>query len=562
MLKEFKKKCIIYNNNKQLSKLELNIIKNDFFHWLENWCVTQDEHDRKNPFKMIPVYNYFRYLINAATESEILLVPKSRQIMVTWIFVAWMTYLTLYENGLLNIMFSKRGRDADILIKRRANVIYDFIPNSLKPEVTLYKSHNSKIETNNILGSKLWAFPQGADKIRSNTPSNVFFDEIAFMNEAAETYGAAKPAIYGGGHLYGVSSAKRGSFFEELLRMAMKPLLENIDKEAPFCWKTILELSYKLEKMGKPDILKRPMRGVIDYYSEEENIRVIWLHYTAQKLKADKNWKRRARKGWNKAVWEQEMEIDFSVETGKLVFPGLPSQENITNDFDIPNDWLRGRSIDVGYDQPTACTWFAIEPQTGDIYIYREYYIRGESTRVHKKNILERSLEDLNGEEDVNYIYFLQLIDPQTQAHDQASGAQLSSILNQYMEDQDVEIDGEIYNAHMYLTPAGKKPVAGIFRLRDLMKHSRIHIFKSCNLTIKEIENYVDPTDNLDRKLKPKCKNDHLIDTLLFVMEALPPLYGEGIKDVEIKSDVALLREQYLRQKHGRGIDGSMGSIF
>jgi hypothetical protein len=43
--------------------------------------------------------------------------------------------------------------------------------------------------------------------------------------------------------------------------------------------------------------------------------------------------------------------------------------------FDIPKSWMRFRACDYGYGSYSAVLWFAIEPKTETIYVYRELYV-------------------------------------------------------------------------------------------------------------------------------------------------------------------------------------------
>lgn len=43
--------------------------------------------------------------------------------------------------------------------------------------------------------------------------------------------------------------------------------------------------------------------------------------------------------------------------------------------FDIPNNWIKFRACDYGYGSYTGVLWFAVEPKTEKIYVYRELYV-------------------------------------------------------------------------------------------------------------------------------------------------------------------------------------------
>lgn len=61
---------------------------------------------------------------------------------------------------------------------------------------------------------------------------------------------------------------------------------------------------------------------------------------------------------------------------------------HLVKPFPIPEDWPRYRLLDYGGSAPTACLWVAVAPNE-HIYLYREYYERGQSILKNAKAILQ-----------------------------------------------------------------------------------------------------------------------------------------------------------------------------
>ena len=59
--------------------------------------------------------------------------------------------------------------------------------------------------------------------------------------------------------------------------------------------------------------------------------------------------------------------------------------------FNIPEDWPKWRGIDPGYTAPACTLWFAMNPDMGRIYVYREAYGPGRSDEAMAKVITEHS---------------------------------------------------------------------------------------------------------------------------------------------------------------------------
>lgn len=154
--------------------------------------------------------------------NPLLAVKKSRQMLMTWLFVALGLWDAMFHPGRLIMFQSKRLDDAigdetagDGLLGR-AKFIMHHLPGRelLLPEYEpkrqtfdriKFRSHNSTI----------WAIPQGADIIRQRTASGILSDEAAFQDQFASAYGAAMPCVRGGGWVVALSSAHPG-FFERL----------------------------------------------------------------------------------------------------------------------------------------------------------------------------------------------------------------------------------------------------------------------------------------------------------------------------------------------------------
>lgn len=59
------------------------------------------------------------------------------------------------------------------------------------------------------------------------------------------------------------------------------------------------------------------------------------------------------------------------------VFPDFRHSIHVVEDFIIPHDWKRYRTIDFGYKDPSVCAWYAENPINGNLYMYKEIYKTG-----------------------------------------------------------------------------------------------------------------------------------------------------------------------------------------
>lgn len=181
------------------------------------YVYTLDPHDKENPTKHFPRKPHLEYLVDLWVRSPLLLIPKSRQIMASWLFTALYLWDTQFFKGRYTYFQSKKEEDSDYLVRDRAGFILQNEPSFLWPEGFNPEKHISycsiKFESNR---SYIDGIPEGGDQIRSKVPSGILSDESAFQPQFKEALEAAKPCVDGGGRITCISSANPG-FFEELV---------------------------------------------------------------------------------------------------------------------------------------------------------------------------------------------------------------------------------------------------------------------------------------------------------------------------------------------------------
>ena len=186
-----------------------------------NFVWTLDEHDEGRPIKRFPSHEEMPALWDLARvwwHEPLVIVAKSRQVLVSWLFVSLHLMDAMLNRGRRVFFQSKKEADAIALVER-ARHIYDWFPAEIRPRVIPKAAGavSGKPPRLRFVGrqSEIVAFPQGADQVRSYTFSSGFCDEAGFMDEFEGAYGAVKPTIDGGGRLTVVSSASPG-FFQDL----------------------------------------------------------------------------------------------------------------------------------------------------------------------------------------------------------------------------------------------------------------------------------------------------------------------------------------------------------
>lgn len=173
---------------------------------VSGWVKTLDEHDEANPYKNLPDKDYLRLMSYAWVTEPLLLIPKSRQVMVTWLFCAIATHNLLVRPAQRMAVISKKFEDADALIDRM-ETIYTQLPHLRFHVPGAWPKHRKSGEVScPELNSIIQAMGEEAKGLRQYTFSWVFLDEAAFADQADEIFRAAMPTVKGGGRFTAVST--------------------------------------------------------------------------------------------------------------------------------------------------------------------------------------------------------------------------------------------------------------------------------------------------------------------------------------------------------------------
>ncbi|MBP2638224.1 MAG: hypothetical protein H6Q72_4131 [Firmicutes bacterium] len=195
-----------------LRRQEMKVWSNSPWRWILDCCLTVDEADN-GLVKRYPDKDYLRYTCEVWERENILAIPKTRRMMLTWIMLGLHLWAAVFRPNSAVFVQSKKADDSDFLISdKRMKFIYDHLPEGYPwPEC---KRKQYELAFNN--GSYVKAIGQGADQLRQYTASYAMLDEFAFWESAEETWGALKPIIQGGGKVTLISSAGPG-FFQRIV---------------------------------------------------------------------------------------------------------------------------------------------------------------------------------------------------------------------------------------------------------------------------------------------------------------------------------------------------------
>jgi hypothetical protein len=166
--------------------------------WMQNYTQTKDSHWREagasGPHRPFPDKPYFRPIVETFQEQPVLFVEKSRDMMLSWLFVGLFTHAAMTTEG-IEVLFQSQKEEKAFELVEYAKILYERQRPELKRAFPL--TRRLRYMAAGVLefasGSRIIGIPGGGDQIRSYHPWGLLQDEAAFMPEAGMAYDHAVP---------------------------------------------------------------------------------------------------------------------------------------------------------------------------------------------------------------------------------------------------------------------------------------------------------------------------------------------------------------------------------
>lgn len=329
-------------------------------------CVwTRDEADNGS-IKRMPEKEYLFRIGTLFQREKILLIPKSRRMMMTWWCLAMCLWRALFFPNQTIFVQSKKMSDSAYLLgddriifmyNKLLRDIHDF-PKILRKNRDNESKGYASIHFDN--GSSIVAVAEGPDQLRQYTASMVYCTEMAFWSSARLTWIALRPVIQGGGKILIDSSANPG-FFREIVEGSIND--EEKDQD-----------NVVIDDGGF-------VTGITEY--KRNGAYIARVHYTADPDKRSEEWMRSEKAGADSAGWEREMEINFNVSVEKPFYSEFKYDLHVAKK---PLNVIEARpmiaSLDYGL---TPATVFAQTNAKGQLIFLRELQSVECGMRNHAK---------------------------------------------------------------------------------------------------------------------------------------------------------------------------------
>lgn len=432
-------------------------------------------------------------------------VPKSRQMMVTWIA------LCLYLWKVLNVQAT---RVAIQTLKElyshehmlRMYGVWERLPEYVK------KMHPCDFKfckmTFPATDSTIHGLAQGADQARQFTFADFFMDEVRVHDQAHSAYTAILPTIDAHGSFLGVSSAGPGFMAD----MCMAD-------DVPGTREVVLPSWHDMD-------------GVVTWLNVR-GVSILQVHYSSHPDRGQEWVKKEAPtfpEGEEGKYWRGEQEIDFGAKCGQLVYPEFSRDVHVISikKDDVPMEWPLFRVIDPGWRNP-CCVLFVCVDGDGCMYVIDEIYQSGL-----KVPEVASKIKALTGRRSAEFT----LIGHDAFRETQSAG---KTIADQYLDEGiacspvDIRIDpGILEVAKALMVSEQGEP--------------RFKVLDRCVKTIWEFGKYRFPEDDEDdegkkaKKEKPLPVNDHAMDCVRYAVMGIPDDY---LKD-NLVTDPHLVRDMLI----------------
>lgn len=283
--------------------------------------------------------------------KRLLVILKARQLGLTWLALSYAVWRMLFFPGYTVAGVSRTEGEAKELV-RRITVILRALPpwmalertpeNKKRLAVFYGPVWSSTTETITIdhpggMTSAFRALTSSQSSGRSFTDNLVIIDEWAYQQWAEDIWSGIYPTVNRptGGQVIGLSTNKRGSFFEQIC--------------------------------AKPDD-----------YGFDRTFLPWWTD-----PRRTKEWYEATKKAMPHS-WRQEYPatVEEAMSAGEgTAFPEFTESIHVCRPFKIPPWWRRWRGNDPGYADSFYFCWYAVSPD-GQVYIYREYTRTEKDPRV------------------------------------------------------------------------------------------------------------------------------------------------------------------------------------
>lgn len=283
-------------------EVQNRVYSNSFSRWLFEQVKTQDEASQQ--LLRFPDKEYLKDLARALETEQMVVIPKSRRVMASWILAAYAHWKVRFHKHTAVFFQSLTESKAAYIVDQRIKLIEDSLEPIFKREYEGLKTKTGLVGklTFKDTGSFVQAIPQGDDVIRSYTPSLLICDEIDFMPEGHLAVNAAMSTVEKASQIVLITTSNGPS-----------GVVGKICKTANFQkW-----ADHKEAPAVKPYKVLAPIEHPGGW-------KIFPVHYTHDPEKTGEEWREKAQAMYDRVEgFNAEMELDFTSQLGTAAYPAF-----------------------------------------------------------------------------------------------------------------------------------------------------------------------------------------------------------------------------------------------
>ena len=166
------------------------------------------------PFRLYP---FQERIISELEDNRFNILRKFRQAGCTTIAAAYSLWMIIFQKHKSVVILSKGDAESTEVLDR-IKLMYDELPEFLKPGIIEDNKHTLKLKTNSIIKSR----PSGKQSGRSLAGSFLIIDEAAFIENIDTIWAAVYPIISTGGRAFVLSTVNGiGNWYHEVYQNSL-----------------------------------------------------------------------------------------------------------------------------------------------------------------------------------------------------------------------------------------------------------------------------------------------------------------------------------------------------
>lgn len=180
--------------------------------WASEVVTTQDEASG-NALKFPSDREYLHDLFDILQNEQLIAIPKSRRVFVTWAVAIYLTWRARYFKHQALFVQSETEDKAAFVIDKRCTYVEDSLPAALRRSYRAIRTIKGAVGQLVYEGTKSYVrgIAQGRDALRAFTPTIVVLDECEFQFEGRQSLVAALPFAEKGAKIVLISTSNGSS---------------------------------------------------------------------------------------------------------------------------------------------------------------------------------------------------------------------------------------------------------------------------------------------------------------------------------------------------------------